>query len=89
MQKRKDEAQNLELIRNTPPTAGPSSNPTKLIEISPEKKAISGNANLLIDLDLDLGTAPNPSHAPHSWAKAASLNHKGKASVKANMSLLD
>ncbi|KAH4973379.1 hypothetical protein HBI78_001190 [Parastagonospora nodorum] len=89
MKKRKDEAQNLELIRNTPPTAGPSLNPTKLIEISPEKKAISGNANLLIDLDLDLGTALNPSHAPHSWAKAASSNKKGKAPAKSNMSLLD
>lgn len=89
MQKRKDEAQNLELIRNTPPTAGPSSNPTRLIEVSPEKKAISGNANLLIDLDLDLGTAPEPSRAQHSWAKAASSNNKGKAPVKANMNLLD
>lgn len=89
MQMRKDEAQKLELIRNTPSIAGPSSNPTRLIEVSPEKKAISGNANLLIDLDLDLGTAPEPSHAQHSWAQTASSTNKGKAVAKPNMNLLD
>jgi hypothetical protein len=87
MQKaREEQAKFGKVFRNTPPAVG-SSKPAKLVEISPEKKAVSKNANLLIDLDLDLGQAPPPMNGQQSYA--TSSRSKGKAVAKANMSLLD
>jgi hypothetical protein len=77
-----------EVVNNTPPPAA-SSKPAKLIELSPEKKAVSKNANLLIDLDLDLGQVPTPMDGQLSYANTSASDGKGKAVVKANMSLLD
>jgi hypothetical protein len=83
---REEQAKFGKVFRNTPPAVG-SSKPAKLVEISPEKKAVSKNANLLIDLDLDLGQAPPPMNGQQSYA--TSSRSKGKAVAKANMSLLD
>jgi helicase required for RNAi-mediated heterochromatin assembly 1 len=69
---KEEAAKYLEFVRNTPPAASESFKPSKLIEVSPVKKAISRNANLLIDLDLGLGTAPEPSLPQPSWVKTAS-----------------
>jgi helicase required for RNAi-mediated heterochromatin assembly 1 len=49
---KEEEAKYLETIRNTPPITAGSSKATKLVEVSPEKKTVSKNTNLLIDLDL-------------------------------------
>lgn len=85
---RQEEAQYLETLRNTPPASRLSPTSTKLIEVSPEKKAISKNTDLLIELDF--GSQPEPSRARTgnvSYAKAASSQGKGK--VKADINLLD
>lgn len=88
MQKaRQEQARYLEVIRNTPPVSSSTLNPAKLIEVSPEKKVISKNANLLIDLDL--GPDPASIYNQGSHAKTASSKSKGKAAAKVNMSLLD
>jgi helicase required for RNAi-mediated heterochromatin assembly 1 len=85
---REEQAKLREVLSNTPPHAA-SSKPAKLIEVSPEKKAVSKNANLLIDLDLDLGQAPTPMGGQRSYANTSASNGKGKAVAKANTSLLD
>lgn len=89
IRKRKaEEAKFLEASRNTSPVADQSGS-SRLVEVSPEKKSISGNAKLLIDLDMD---APDIVSVPHgggtsSYATAASS--KRKSTANANMSLLD
>ena len=71
-----------ELTNNMTPLASAPSDPDKLIQVSPEKKARSKNTNLLIDLDV--GTEPDASQV--SYAHSA-RGRKGKG--KAVMSLLD
>jgi helicase required for RNAi-mediated heterochromatin assembly 1 len=86
---REKEARYLEAMRNTPPASRLTSTSTKLIQVSPEKKAASKNTNLLIDLDI--GSQPEAGRAIRSgnvsYAKAASL--RGKGTVKADINLLD
>jgi helicase required for RNAi-mediated heterochromatin assembly 1 len=78
---KEEEAKYLETIRKIPQSDIASSiKPTKLIQVSPEKKsAISTNANLLIDIDVGARTS--------SYAGAVSSKSKGK--TKASMNLLD
>jgi hypothetical protein len=86
---REEEARYLEAMRSTPPASRLPFTSTKLIQVSPEKKAASKNTNLLIDLDI--GSQPELSGAHHtgsiSYANAASSRGKGR--VKADINLLD
>jgi helicase required for RNAi-mediated heterochromatin assembly 1 len=77
---KQEQAAYLETIHNIPPAAVGSSKATKLVEISPEKKAVSKNTNLLIDLDF--GAEPEIHHQ-QSYANVIS---SGKGRVKARMS---
>jgi len=87
---KEEEAKYLETIRNNPPALDTASISTKLIELSPEKKSASKNADLLIDLDV--GTVTDVSQRqsgikPLSYANAASSKEKNK--VKTSFNLLD
>jgi hypothetical protein len=80
---KEEEAKYLEVVRNTPPVAGGSSKATKLVEVSPEKKNVSKNVNLLIDLDFGAEVS-----APQSYANAASSG-KGKGKAKPSQNFLN
>jgi helicase required for RNAi-mediated heterochromatin assembly 1 len=82
---RDEEAQYLETIRNVPTTTVLSSKTTKLIEVSPKKKAVSENTSLLVDLNFDVESESD--YRQQSYANAASL--KSKNNIKANINLLD
>ncbi|CAO2653891.1 Nn.00g106240.m01.CDS01 [Neocucurbitaria sp. VM-36] len=88
---REQEAQFLQSICNaTSSSAGPSSESTKLIEVSPDKVAGSMHTALLLDLEMTADAPPQQgrqSMAGFSYANAAS--HKGKAKGKADFDLLD
>jgi hypothetical protein len=82
LQKMKEEGTKyLETIRKTPQSDIASSiKPTKLVQVSPEKKsAISTNANLLIDVDIGARTS--------TYVGAVPSKSKGK--TKVSMNLLD
>jgi helicase required for RNAi-mediated heterochromatin assembly 1 len=82
---RDEQAQYLETIRNVPTTIVLSSKATKLIEVSPKNKAVSKNANLLVDLNFDV--EPESNYRQQSYANAASITSKDK--TKMNTNLLD
>jgi helicase required for RNAi-mediated heterochromatin assembly 1 len=67
--------------------ADPLSKPTRLIELSPEKKSVSRNANLLIDLDFGPGSGMG--QIQQSSTGAASYNGKGKGKAQACPNFLD
>jgi hypothetical protein len=88
MQKaRKERTKFSEAVCSTPPPVG-SSMSAKLVQISPEQ-AVSKKANLLIDLDLDLGQARAPTYGQQSYTSASAAKGKGRAVAKPNMNLLD
>jgi hypothetical protein len=68
------------------PTPDATATPTRLIEISPEKKLVSKNANLLIDIDVNT-TVPEVSSGYKSHARAASS--RGTTKAKMDLNLLD
>jgi ribosomal protein L3 len=80
---REEEAEHLETVRNTPPATAGSSKSPKLVEVSPEKKNVSKNVNLLIDLDFGAEVS-----APQSYANAASSG-KGKGKAKPSQNFLN
>jgi helicase required for RNAi-mediated heterochromatin assembly 1 len=77
---REEEARYLETMRNTTPNASASSKPARLIELSPEKKSVSKNADLLIDLDF--GPALEMGQHQQSYVGAATYKGKGKGKGK-------
>jgi helicase required for RNAi-mediated heterochromatin assembly 1 len=80
-----EEARHLETIRNTPPPVPPSSRSATLIKVSPEKKAVSKNLDLLIDLDFGITThaprRPLVCEGPSSNATSSRINGRGKATT--------
>jgi hypothetical protein len=73
---REEEARYLESMRNTTPGASTPSKPARLIELSPEKKSVSKNADLLIDLEVGSGLEIGKYQQPYP-------SYKGKAKGKA------
>jgi hypothetical protein len=82
-QSREDQATSRNALRSLTPDA--TAEPARLIEISPEKKPVSRNANLLIDLDVE--SVPEIASRPHSYAHAPSS--RGGANAKVTTNLLD
>jgi helicase required for RNAi-mediated heterochromatin assembly 1 len=67
--------------------ADSSSKSARLIKLSPEKKSVSKNANLLIDLDV--GPASGMGQIQQSYTGAASYKGKGKGKAQACLNFLD
>jgi hypothetical protein len=82
---REEEFKYLETMRNTTSGASTSPKPARLIELSPEKKSVSENANLLIDLEV--GPGLEIGKYPQSYAGAPS--YKGKDKTKTCPNYLD
>ncbi|KAF1945626.1 hypothetical protein EJ02DRAFT_338281 [Clathrospora elynae] len=81
--KKEEEAQFLEQARTSTPAAGSTSASTKLIEVSPEKAAVSRNTDLL--LELDVYTEPqHPQASRGSYANAASSSGGGQGNSDMN-----
>jgi hypothetical protein len=85
-----EEARHLEIFRNTPPPVPSSSKPANLIKFSPEKRAVSKNFDLLIDLDFGSTTQaprrPPVCEGPSSNTTSSRINGRGKATT---VNLLD
>jgi hypothetical protein len=82
---REEEAEHLETVRNTPPATAGSSKSPKLVEVSPEKKTVSKNAHLLVDLDFGVEV-----NYQQSYANAASSGKcKGKGKARLSQNFLD
>lgn len=85
-----EEARHLESVRKTPPPVPSSSKSATLIKVSPEKKVVSKNLDLLIDLDFGITTQaprrPLVCEGPSSNATSSRINGRGKA---ATINLLD
>jgi hypothetical protein len=76
---REEEARYLERMRNTAPGASTSPKPARLIELSSEKKSVSKNADLLIDLEVGSGLEKGEYQQPYP-----SYNGKGKTKTCPN-----
>lgn len=83
---KEEQAKSSEARRSTTPSIAAGTGSTRLIEVSPKKESVSRNADLLIDLDLDVAPAAEP--RPQSYANAVTTT-KGRSVTHSTMSLLD
>lgn len=85
-----DDARHVQLVkeqqrRSVTPSVAAGASSVRLIEVSPEKKTVSKNTDLLIDLNFDV--APEAESRRQSYAIAASAD--ARAITQSTMSLLD
>ncbi|KAH7410083.1 P-loop containing nucleoside triphosphate hydrolase protein [Phaeosphaeria sp. MPI-PUGE-AT-0046c] len=91
-----DDARHLQLVkeqqakysvarRSATPSTTVEADSARLIEVSPEKKPVSQNANLLIDLDFGVVTVAEPRRQSYANAVCAT----GKATTNLTTNLLD
>lgn len=85
-----DDARHVQLVkeqqrRNVTPSVAAGASSARLIEVSPEKKTVSKNTDLLIDLNFDV--APEAEPRRQSYVNAASAD--ARVTTQSTMSLLD